>query len=1232
MPATEEFWRSPRRMHVVFVVCCLIFLVSTIWMLYADYDDEWRVYQREFAQIDAERSLQLEGDIEDPAFKAKREELESQRKAARDELRNKDEEMEKLKGEIAVLETDHLGLSVRTKFKRAERDKARADYDLAVRDNKPEERRAELKEVFDAIGLQVEDLETGLQATTFELEAKQAQLAAMTKVRDDAEAAFNEHTKELKLIQENRLAKQPDSWSFASFKHTLVNTPLIDLNPTYKINQVWLPDLPINLGGMKDVPRFDRCITCHQATDRVAAGGVPEFPPDKYEHPFRTHPRTDLYMTAASPHPQAKFGCTICHDGQGSGTSFQNASHSPNNPVIDEEWKKEFGYYHNHFWEHPMFPDRFKESTCLKCHHDVVELGINPKFGASAPKAYKGWDLVAKYGCFGCHEIRGYDGTKPIGPDLRLEPSTPEQAAKIAEDPNAIAGTMRKVGPSLRSFASKVTSGWAEVWVEEPKKFRPETRMPQFFHLSNQQDDLAEKYNPVEVAGIVAYLMSHSEAYDALTPPEGYEPNAERGKKTFAVSGCLNCHKHVDFPGIAMDIGPDLSRVHEKLLPGKEGFQWLYTWVREPTRYHARTIMPNLFLEQSVVNGQMVDPAADIAAFLLQGGSHKFGSVEWSKTALDELVLLYLGKAITPNKATVALKDNKLPAEFTVETIKGDEVELLGDKITEDMKLNYVGRRTISRYGCYGCHDIPGFEEARPIGTALQDWGRKDPSKLAFEHIAEYLHHFGEKDGTSTAERAKLAIERGEDKKFSSSVDAEAELSVAYFYEQILHHGRPGFAWQKLRAPRSYDYRKIETKGFDERLRMPKFPFSEEENEAVVTFLLGLVGDPPPEQYVYTPTGPAKDRVEGEKLLRKYNCTGCHMVEMPEVYAYLDPENLLATNTEGEYQEALDLLLKLKPVHHGETGATKTYPATEDEDERVLPEISFRGMPTVLPDPEDDPADREYIYQLWQPLQVGEKLLLPGEPVAIPEAQLNIHSTTDGRGGEFAKFLLNYLQENDRQLQAADAWQMSPPPLYLEGIKVQTPWLYTFLKNPDRLRFLTVLRMPKFNMSDEEAQILANYFAAVDGARYPYQDIPEREPPYLDHMNAEHPGYLEEAWKLFTLPRPQGLCVKCHQFAGMKYSSTDPKDKRGPNLDRVSARLRPEWTLLWIFKPGWITPYTSMPQNFKKGEPQFPELFKGKGDEQTKALRDALMNYHRLMEKNEKPVAGQTATDQAGGE
>ena len=98
-----------------------------------------------------------------------------------------------------------------------------------------------------------------------------------------------------------------------------------------------------------------------------------------------------------------------------------------------------------------------------------------------------------------------------------------------------------------------------------------------------------------------------------------------------------------------------------------------------------------------------------------------------------------------------------------------------------------------------------------------------------------------------------------------------------------MHHGRAGFLWQKLRDPRSYDYLKTDTKGYDERLRMPKFPFNEEEIEAIATFVLGLVADPPGKDYIYHPDGPAKARIEGERMLDRYNCTGCHMLQLPEI-------------------------------------------------------------------------------------------------------------------------------------------------------------------------------------------------------------------------------------------------------------------------------------------------------------------------------------------------------------
>src|SRR5204863_9190280 len=87
--------------------------------------------------------------------------------------------------------------------------------------------------------------------------------------------------------------------------------------------------------------------------------------------------------------------------------------------------------------------------------------------------------------------------------------------------------------------------------------------------------------------------------------------------------------------------------------------------------------------------------------------------------------------------------------ESMAATVKVDEKVLVGN-LKDDpnerarRQLEYVGRRSLSRYGCFGCHDIPGYETAKPIGTPLASWGRKDPSQLAFENINEFLAAHGE--------------------------------------------------------------------------------------------------------------------------------------------------------------------------------------------------------------------------------------------------------------------------------------------------------------------------------------------------------------------------------------------------------------------------------------------------------------------------------------------------------
>ena len=81
-----------------------------------------------------------------------------------------------------------------------------------------------------------------------------------------------------------------------------------------------------------------------------------------------------------------------------------------------------------------MYPKRFAESLCLKCHHDVTELEPSERFpDPPAPKLMAGFHLIQQFGCFGCHEINGFDGpNKRIGPDLRAEPNYAAAAASAA--------------------------------------------------------------------------------------------------------------------------------------------------------------------------------------------------------------------------------------------------------------------------------------------------------------------------------------------------------------------------------------------------------------------------------------------------------------------------------------------------------------------------------------------------------------------------------------------------------------------------------------------------------------------------------------------------------------------------------------------------------------------------------------------------------------------------------
>ena len=234
---------------------------------------------------------------------------------------------------------------------------------------------------------------------------------------------------------------------------------------------------------------------------------------------YSAHPRLELFVDSNSPHPMEKFGCTICHAGQGSATDFQLADHTPADDRQNGKWEKAYHWHFDHDWEFPMLSSRFVESSCIKCHHEVTDL-VRQGSKEEAPKLLRGFNLVRENGCFGCHEIAGIKSGQEVGPDLRLEPTppldwlTPTDQDKAKADPTNPPGTYRKVGPSLRRIAEKTNEEWARRWIQSPRGFRPDTKMPHFYNLSNDSADVLPEdqkdFPAAEIHSIAHYLFTES--------------------------------------------------------------------------------------------------------------------------------------------------------------------------------------------------------------------------------------------------------------------------------------------------------------------------------------------------------------------------------------------------------------------------------------------------------------------------------------------------------------------------------------------------------------------------------------------------------------------------------------------------------------------------------------------------------------------------------------------------
>ncbi len=1193
MPATEETYRKTSTLHVVFAVTSIAFLGSTVWMIAADHFRPWKNVQREFHRVETDKLVKLEKTKQLDLIAKHSNELVAvnQKIAQANAIANKNGlEIYSKQTEIKSIEGQFADLDTKKRFQKAELDSLRSLYDGMIDRGEDAAAKRYIQSTIVPAEKKLNEFTVAYQSKSAELEASKKGLKAL---EGNVDILVKEKDRlELEVNRAKRVVSEKDKvYGEGSLANKIAaeirGLPGLDLAaPPERIQQISLPELTINY-NFKEVPRYDRCTTCHQAMDKLGyAHGDPEnkdLKPEFHSHPQLTSGATaidpkgnlvkaGLYMDANGPHPINKFGCTVCHGGQGSGTDFTYSSHEPSDLHEKHEWEEKHKWKEMHHWDFPMLPTRFIESSCVKCHTQVTDI-------PQASKLQAGYNRITKFGCTGCHQIGGDGAT---GPDMTDN---------------------RPVGPNLKHIASKVPKDWTAKWIKAPHTFRPDTRMPAFYGLTNNSAKSDQPKNHAEIHAITAYLYSKS------SKPEGFQEiktagNAEAGKNLFMQKGCVACHAHKEFPSekfpkpvqqyVAADYGPNLSNVSAKFPDPKMGEGWLANWIHAPEKYHPNTLMPNLQLS--------LEDSTNIAAWLLTVKSDvpkafeelpPVNDPEVSK-ALDELVTLY------KRKGGVTLTD--LP--------------LTVGKMSTDEKLVFLGEKSVSRLGCFGCHSISGYENAKPIGTPLNNWGSKSPTKLDFGHITEYLvdqvDDHGKRDGTDE-----------------------------YFSEKLTEHTRMGFLYQKLHRPRSYDYKKTNEnlKDWDDRLRMPQFTWSNDDKavEEVMTLVLGLVEDKISSKFLpkYSPQKIAM--AQGRKLIDRYNCKGCHVLEMPKY--------TIAAGT--KLSDALPDL---------ETNVTVSYGARASDYKHLVkdPKLAFDAekQPTVNADAKAEsdvtiegmmlfdstlPADEPQTIQVWQPVTIAGHTFQVGDNIAM---KLDKVKQLPADGGDFA-WVFTAWNHAENGIEYLSQWNRMPPPLLREGQKVQTPWLTSFLKDPYPIRPATNLRMPKFHYNPKRSETaeLANYFAAKDGTEFPYQSIPQRDQAYLANQEKAHANYLTGGWNMMT----KGACIQCHQV-GKNMPAAGANNVNGPNLRQVNNRFRPDYLEQWIAKPTRILPYTAMPQNILPigpDAPGSPKSLLGKSAEQVTALRDALLNYSTAIEQSmiaeggpitSPPAAQPAAKPAAGGE
>ncbi|MDA0999925.1 MAG: c-type cytochrome [bacterium] len=535
-------------------------------------------------------------------------------------------------------------------------------------------------------------------------------------------------------------------------------------------------------------------------------------------------------------------------------------------------------------------------------------------------------------------------------------------------------------------------------------------------------------------------------------------PKLSRGIALVRELGCFGCHNIPGAEGL-LNRGPDLSRIQEKVDP-----DWLLTWIKRPKDYNPRTKMPYLSLADQEVRdiatyvwtvGKPKAPVQSMAGLenpkLIAQGKELFESVGCLGCHIRDEKDIKAGpiKGVSGRPIVYWSRDfgpalgnagKKLRADWLFRWLKDPkaywpETTMPSLRLTDDeakaitaylMNLSPAtgaasgalgdtaaferGKSLVAKRGCAGCHVIPGMENVGKIGPDLASFAEKKPFELDFGNV----------------------------------------VNTPKTWE--------AWVFGKLKNPKLYQTDRI-------KLLMPNFDLSDKEVSEIRTFLRGMIPHGPPHT-VHAEFAERAKRIEaGRRMIEKYNCSGCHLVE----------------NWGG------DILRHYKDTNDGP-------PPLDGEGDKVQPGWFFGFLKNVV------------ILRPWLKVRMPN-FQMPEKDAA---ALVNYLAALDNKLRSYVHFdptrvksetlaAGRILFQKAECLSCHNKWPSPPgseppsaPNLLLAKERLRPEWIFRWIMNPSRIRPGT--KMPTFfEGAGAKANILNGKRLAEENGKWIYELDSEKE-------------------------------------------------------------------------------------------------------------------------------------------